>query len=377
MRSLFILGLSFISLITNQLSVLAQTRQPTNAELTKLRQEFQQFIRSTKNNNVGAGYIQDRRTQNEKNTRESFVNAWSKVEPNLAPFMGLWYGYEDIRHIYPSNIKGRVCVVSTGEGYGGFDTGVFSNGVIITNNGQVLFKEGNFLGSGSLRDGRFVSSNGEIPFHSPRPLKPLNELINYIFESPDKNQVSQQFKAAGCISNLPNLSTNRPTQLPPALITAIRQDFFKYRKDFDAYFRDSKIHRIFFVDLNNDNSPEAILYPGGGVFCNNRSCPIFIYTKVGNNYQRISDTRGGNNAEPTLYGSKNEPSIGILTTSNQGWNDIATRYFDYDTRTEKWSRFRHGIGGYTGTNQVIVSTPRTVLQYSSGMATDLNKFLSP
>jgi hypothetical protein len=207
MRSLFILGFSLITLGANELSVLAQTRQPTNAEIKRLRQELQQQIRRTKNNNVGAGYIQDRRTQAEKNTRESFVRGWSQIEPRLAPFMGVWYGYEDIRHIYPSKIKGHVCIISTGEGYGRFDTGVFLNGVIITNNGQVLFKEGNFLGLGSLKNGKFVSSNGEIPLNNPRPLEPLNKLLDYIFEQPDKSQISQQFNNAGCTSSLRKYAT--------------------------------------------------------------------------------------------------------------------------------------------------------------------------
>lgn len=201
--SLLILGFSVLTLGTSQLSVLAQTRQPTNVEIGRLRQQFQQFIRSTKNNSIGAGYIQDRRTQVEKNTRESFVRSWSKIEPGLAPFMGVWYGYENSKHIYPSKTKGCVCVISTGEGYGDFDIGVLSNGVITTSRGGVLFKEGNYLGSGLLRDGRFVENNGEIPFHSPRPLEPLTKLLGNIFESPDKSQVSQQFKAAGCISSRP------------------------------------------------------------------------------------------------------------------------------------------------------------------------------
>lgn len=85
---LFILGFSLVTLAANHLSVLAQTRQPTNAEIKRLRQEFQQHIRRTKNNSTGASYLQDRRTQVEKNTRESFVRAWSKAEPGLAPFLG-------------------------------------------------------------------------------------------------------------------------------------------------------------------------------------------------------------------------------------------------------------------------------------------------
>jgi len=211
-RSLFILGLSLITLGVNELSVLAQTRQPTNAEIKRLRQELQQQIRRAKNNNVGAGYLQDRRTQVEKKTRESFVRAWSKTEPGLAPFMGIWSGYENSEHIYPSNTKGKVCIVSTGEGYGSLTTGILSNGLIKTNGGGVLFKEGNFLGFALLKNGRFVSNNGEIPLHSPRPIEPLNRLLEYIFEASEKNQISQQFKAAGCTSSLPNSSANTQPQ---------------------------------------------------------------------------------------------------------------------------------------------------------------------
>ena len=206
-RSLFILGFSLITLGVNELSVLAQTRQPTNAEIKRLRQELQQQI-----SNVGAGSLQDRRTQVEKKTRESFVRAWSKTEPELAPFFGRWVGYENSSHIYPSNSKGRVCVFETAEGSGRLTTGVFSNGVIKTNIGEVLFKEGNYyLGSALLKNGRFVGNNSEIPLHSPRPVESLSGLLEYIFEASEKNQISQQFKAAGCTSSLPNSSANKYT----------------------------------------------------------------------------------------------------------------------------------------------------------------------
>ena len=207
-RSLFILGFSLITLGVNELSVLAQTRQPTNAEIKRLRQELQQQI-----SNVGAGSLQDRRTQVEKKTRESFVRAWSKTEPELAPFFGRWVGYENSSHIYPSNSKGRVCVFETAEGSGRLTTGVFSNGVIKTNIGEVLFKEGNYyLGSALLKNGRFVGNNSEIPLRSPRPVESLSGLLESIFEASEKNQISQQFKAAGCTSSLPNSSANTQPQ---------------------------------------------------------------------------------------------------------------------------------------------------------------------
>ena len=209
-RSLLILGFSIITLAANQLSVLAQTRQPTNAELKRLRQEFQQIINLMQKDKIAYGnYMRDRRTSQEKQARESFINAWSKVEPGLAPFFGGWGGYETARHIYPSNIKGRVCVIKTGEGYGSFDTGVLSNGVIKTNGGEVLFKEGNYLAPASLKNGRFVVNLvNDIPLNSPRPLEPLTKLLDYIFKSPEKNKVAQQFNAAGCTNLKPGQQSN-------------------------------------------------------------------------------------------------------------------------------------------------------------------------
>ncbi|MEH2030434.1 hypothetical protein [Nostoc sp.] len=198
MKGLFILGFSLITLAVNQLSALAQTRQPTNAELRRLRQELQQLINSTKKNR--AIHIQDGRNQAEKQARESFVHAWSKVEPGLAPFFGWWWGYEDTRYIYPSNTKGHVCVISSSEGYGSFATGILSNGVIQTSRGEVLLKEGAYLGSALLDKGRFVRNN-DIPFNSPRPLEPLTKLE--ISDSQQKNTISQQFNAAGCTNLKP------------------------------------------------------------------------------------------------------------------------------------------------------------------------------
>jgi hypothetical protein len=123
--------------------------------------------------------------------------------------MGIWSGYEHSEHIYPSNTKGKVCIVSTGEGSGSLTTGILSNGLIKINGRKImLFKEGNFLGSALLKNGRFVSDNGEIPLNNPGPIEPLNRLLESIFEASEKNQISQQFKAAGCTSSLPNSSAN-------------------------------------------------------------------------------------------------------------------------------------------------------------------------
>lgn len=206
MRSLFILGLSLVMFSANQLSALAQTRQVTNVELRKLRQELQKAITLSKKNN--STFIQDHRTAKEKQDRESFIRAWSKIEPGLAPFLGWWWGYEDMRYIYPSNTKGHVCVISSNDGgYGSFATGIFSNGVIQTSRDELLLKERAYLGSASLEKGRFVR-NYDIPLNSPKPLEPLTKLFQEISEFQHKSEVYQQFNAAGCTNLKPGQQSN-------------------------------------------------------------------------------------------------------------------------------------------------------------------------
>ena len=201
-RYIFTLGLSLAIFCTNHLSVLAQKRQPTNADLQRLQKDLQEHVSSLKKNSSIAHYIQDIRTQSEKNKRESFVSRWSKIEPKLAPFLGDWSGYEAGISIYPSNTKGRVCVVSTNGGYGSIATGIFSNGAIQTSRGEVIFKNGNYLGSALLKNGIF-QRNYETPFKSPRVLEPINNGVSGMYDSSEKEKITviQTLKKYGCRSS--------------------------------------------------------------------------------------------------------------------------------------------------------------------------------
>ncbi len=183
------------------LPVLAQNRQPTNADLQRLQKDLQEHVSSLKKNSSIAHYIQDSRTEAEKNKRESFVSRWSKIEPKLAPFLGNWSGYEAGISIYPSNTKGRVCVVSTNGGFGSIATGIFSNGVIQTSRGEVIFKNGNYLGSALLKNGRF-QGNYETPFKSPRVLQPINNGVSGMYDSSEKEKMTviRSLKKYGCRS---------------------------------------------------------------------------------------------------------------------------------------------------------------------------------
>jgi hypothetical protein len=202
-RSLLYIALTSAILATGLLPVFAQSqRYPTPGEMQRLRILFRQQIRATQNNEVRAGYIQDRRSRAEVQNRESFVRNWSRVEPALAPFLGIWSGYEETLHIYPSNIRGRACIVITGEGHGSFTTGSIYNGQIRYSNQEVLFIEGNYMGIATVENNK-PSIQVEIPLNSPTPLVAIAQLRESM-EPSEYSIIRQQFNTAGCTASLPN-----------------------------------------------------------------------------------------------------------------------------------------------------------------------------
>ncbi|MDB9372324.1 GUN4 domain-containing protein [Nodularia sphaerocarpa] len=347
MRSLFILGFSLVTLAANQLSVLAQTRQPTNAEIKKLRQEFQESIRYYKNNSTVSKYVEDRRTQAEKNERESFVRAWSKLETQLAPFMGRWYGYESGRYIYPSNTKGRVCVVVKTEGTATLNTGVLFNGVIRQNNGGLLFKEGDFLGAALLEKGRFIRDY-ETPFHHPRLLQPLTKVLDSLYRaSPsEKNQLAQQFKAAGCTTSITTLKPKNTSNTNSSLVSAIKNAI---GNSFSEFF-DRIEYFAAEVDLNSDGTKEVIVYTASPI-CGTWECPVYIFKKSGSGYHLIGKTAA----------ASNEAQIAVLKNRSNGWLDLATLGYNSQERKFNWKLHKFNGSEYKNTFQNLTSTPSQII----------------
>jgi hypothetical protein len=203
-KSLLSFGLVLASFAVTPLATLAQGsgKFPTSAEMQRLRQDFQRVIRSHQSNPQSRVYIQDRRSQSEKQSRESFVRAWSQTEPQLAPFLGNWSGYEENIEIYPSRTKGRVCIVTTGEGYGSLSLAFFSNGAIHDNKGAVIFKDRNYLAFARLQNGKFQVFDN-TPLNSPMPLQSIEKLGEYILDLKQRNLVFQQFRNASCTTSRP------------------------------------------------------------------------------------------------------------------------------------------------------------------------------
>jgi hypothetical protein len=178
----------------------------TKREVAKLQKDFQQQIKSVESDQYRQNYLLDNRSQSEKDERESFVSSWSKIEPELAHFLGEWSGYEQGLSIYPSTKKNSVCIVETGEGFGSFTSGTLSNGVIVTNDGMAIVTNQKYIATYRFENNNWIYSN-EVPLNSPMPLKSVNNIINDVYEVQEKNNIIGGFDANGC-----TLSTDKNIQ---------------------------------------------------------------------------------------------------------------------------------------------------------------------
>lgn len=176
----------------------ASERYPTEQELQQLTQQFKQRVPQLQNDQTG--FYRDRRTASERQQVESFVNAWAKVDPTAAPFLGKWVAIEETIGIYPSQTPGKVCVIETfipdQETSGlSFNLGQVINGTIRTADHLILIRQGNFLGSTFV----YQQKPGLYEYGNPRPLE-NPENVEYFRKDP---KIVQQFKQAGCTADLP------------------------------------------------------------------------------------------------------------------------------------------------------------------------------
>ncbi|WP_341734516.1 hypothetical protein [Microcoleus sp. EPA2] len=117
-RSLLSLIVSFAVLATGSLSVFAQSqRYPTNVEIQKIIREFQQRASSPPYSRECCGGTEaDTRTAAQRQPLKSFIKAWSQIDPTVAPFLGWWVNNDGDIGVYPSNVRGRVCVIYASPG---------------------------------------------------------------------------------------------------------------------------------------------------------------------------------------------------------------------------------------------------------------------
>lgn len=207
-RSLVSLIVSLAVVATASLSVLANSvRYPTDVELKRLRMDFENKVKSSpKISTKNTAEIDQLRT---------LRSAWSKVDPGVAPFLGAYRALEEGKFIYPSNTKGRVCIIDTVlGGWSGnttephgilFTVGSVSNGTIRTSNNHVFIQKGDHLGDTYVQKdearlyGYSLTSSLKPPSVTHIPGFNINYLPDWV-----KQEIIQKFNDAGCTASLPN-----------------------------------------------------------------------------------------------------------------------------------------------------------------------------
>ncbi|WP_333484436.1 hypothetical protein [Microcoleus sp. K1-B6] len=196
-------------IVASCLPIIAQQsrRYPTENELQQLMNRFRNFVASPPPVYRDL-YIRDRRNETEIQKLKAFVRAWLPVNPDVAPFIGQWTAPEETQNIYPSTLKGKVCIIQTfipppnGSGIS-FAQGTVSGKYIKTTDFSFLIQQGNYLGSA------FIDTRNNQPFIYeyawPRPLLDPAQLMSHLPPLPpaERNRLLQQFKEAGCSDTLP------------------------------------------------------------------------------------------------------------------------------------------------------------------------------
>jgi hypothetical protein len=111
------------------------------------------------------------------------------------------------------------------------------------------------------------------------------------------------------------------------------------------------------IDLNKDGTKETLVSIQHGFPCNNRHCPVYIYQKNGSNYRFVS----------SVYTSRGELEVAVLSNSSKGWINIAAPIFTYEPREIAWRVFKFDGKTYQITPQKLSSAPKKiVLREASG-----------
>lgn len=174
-------------------------RYPTAAEIKKQMPSISEGIKYWQNETKSAPVDIKQR---------NFARAWSKINPSVAPFLGTWWVSESSVSIYPTNVKGRVCLISFSSGIEDTPstpngTAIdFSTGTVVNNQirqsdnryGSVLFRHGKYL-----VDVIYLNSESKIysQVYNPSSLESVQSWGEYLTPKL-KNQLFRKYKAAGC-----------------------------------------------------------------------------------------------------------------------------------------------------------------------------------
>jgi pimeloyl-ACP methyl ester carboxylesterase len=150
-------------------------------------------------------------------TDQTTKNAWAKVDPQVAHFLGSWYvGMEFLPHIYPSTVKGQVCVITYGDAI------VFGIGRVTGKSLRYQDKAAYSMDGYADRSSElpyelnFFGNSGLLIFHSTDRPNSLNVAISTSSEIKPLDEYGNRFRnlfeAAGCTTGLPEETIAQPVK---------------------------------------------------------------------------------------------------------------------------------------------------------------------
>ena len=213
-KNKFLLGFASCAILfgLGNSSALAQTRKPTAAEIQQAKTNLRQHVQSLKSSGMGH-LIEDRRTPEQKQNRDRLVEAWKQEDPQIAPFLGSWTGYETVWSIYPSSTKGQVCIVSNAQGIVNLDFGTVVNNSIHSRKGILFVKEGNYLGVTIKSGNNQFAPIDDHPLNSPNSLKELYQFKGLYNDFHPAPKLLKPYAQAGCTASAPSNNTAEQTTI--------------------------------------------------------------------------------------------------------------------------------------------------------------------
>ena len=314
-------------------------RYPTNEEVRGLAQEFEQNVIPSvqRTRQFGLG----ERSQQ----LDAFVREWSKVDPEVAPFLGRWNKTVSDFMIYPSSSKGRACVVLTlpsrpsgkleaffaiasiSNGYLQLKTNGWNNASLAS--GAVLIRNGNYLGIASVKQSK---SNIRLQSAFSDPLRPITSLP--LANTDQNKKVIQQFSDASCTASLPsNNQTQTSAQKHPAEVVV---------SDFYTWYLNNSRHREVLYQKKESFTPNLYRYLERAIRItqtNNQwsgmlNYDLFSFTQVGSYSFQITSvipkensTEVYLNLEVGLRRSRNLQPIKVIVVRNGNSWQIDNFYF--------------------------------------------------
>ncbi|MBD2110236.1 MULTISPECIES: hypothetical protein [Cyanophyceae] len=183
-----VLALALVSLA--QPAIAQSERYPNATELQQLAEELRRKIPDLQ----ASGFYSDRRTFEEWQERSAYAEAWADVDPAIAPFLGEWTAIEESLYIYPSALRGGVCILDIYQDQSKFYTGQVRDNKLHTDQNVVFFLDNNFLGNVSV----YENQPSLYEYAHPRPLPSSSEELRQFYP-----ETVAAFEAAGCLVGLP------------------------------------------------------------------------------------------------------------------------------------------------------------------------------